>query len=78
VQENLEREKNKSQAISTRDTGFVLPRFGSLKNLLLVEEATKARSFPTLSLSPTVTKTGECSFFFVNKRPKSPQGQPQR
>jgi hypothetical protein len=25
-----------------------------------------------------VTKTDECFFFFVNKRPKSPQGQPQR
>jgi hypothetical protein len=44
------------------------------KNLIPVEESTKDRSFSTLSLSPTVTKTGECSFFFVNKRLKSPQG----
>jgi hypothetical protein len=39
------------------------------KNLILVEESTKYGSFSTLSFSPTVTKTGECSFF-VNKRPK--------
>jgi hypothetical protein len=48
------------------------------KNLIPVEESTKDESFSTLSLSPTVTKTNECSSFFVNKRPKSPQGQPQR
>jgi hypothetical protein len=43
-----------------------------------VEESTKDWAFSTLSLSPMVTKTGKCSFSFVNKRPKSPQGQPQR
>jgi hypothetical protein len=37
------------------------------KNLIPVEESTKDGSFSTLSLSPTVTKTGECSFFFVKK-----------
>jgi hypothetical protein len=38
------------------------------KNLIPIEEPTKDESFSTLSLSPAVTKTGECSFFFVNKR----------
>jgi hypothetical protein len=47
-------------------------------NLIHVEESTKYGSFSTLSLSPTVTKTSEFSFFFVNKRPKYLQGQPQR
>jgi hypothetical protein len=45
-------------------------------NLILVEESTKDRSYSTLSLSPTVTETDECFFFFINKRPKSSQGQP--
>jgi hypothetical protein len=48
-----------------------------IKNLIPVEESTKNGSFSTLSLSPTVTKTGECSFLFLNKRPKYLQGQPQ-
>jgi hypothetical protein len=79
VQENLEREKtNKSKAISTRDTGDLFYRGSALKGLVLVEESTKDRSLSTLSLSPPITKTGELFFFFVNKRPKSPQGQPQR
>jgi hypothetical protein len=79
VQENLDREKtNKSQAISTRDTGDLFYRDSVLENLILVEESTKDDSFSTLSLSPPITKTGKLFFFFVNKRPKSPQGQPQR
>jgi hypothetical protein len=49
-----------------------------IENQILVEESTKDGSFSTLSLSPTVTKIGECSFLFVNKRLKSLQGQPQR
>jgi hypothetical protein len=48
------------------------------KNLIPVEESTKDGSFSTLSLSPPINKTGECFFFFVNKRTKSLQGQPQR
>jgi DNA mismatch repair ATPase MutL len=69
VQENLEREKtNKSQAISTRDTGDLFYRGSVLENLIPVEESTKDGSFSTLSLSPPITKTGEL-FFFVNKRP---------
>jgi hypothetical protein len=48
------------------------------KNLIPIEESTKDGSFSILSLSPMVTKTDEFSFFFVNKRQKSPQGQPQR
>jgi hypothetical protein len=40
------------------------------KNLIPVEETTKNGSFSTLSLSPPITKTGECFFFFVNERPK--------
>jgi hypothetical protein len=79
VQENLERETtNKSQAINTRDTGDLFYRGSVLENLIPVEESTKDGSFSTLSLSPPITKTGELFFFFVNKRPKSPQGQPQR
>jgi hypothetical protein len=79
VQENLEREKtNKSRAISTRDTVDLFYRGSILENLIPVEESTKDGSFSTLSLSPTITKTGELFFFFVNKRLKSPQGQPQR
>jgi hypothetical protein len=80
VQENLERKKtNKSKAMSTRDTGDLFFRGSVLENLIPVEESTKDGSFSTLSLSPPITKTGELFFFFfVNKRPKSPQGQPQR
>jgi hypothetical protein len=78
VQENLERKKtNKSKAMSTRDTDDLFYRGSVLENLIPVEESTKDGSFSTLSLSPPITKTGEL-FFFVNKRPKSPQGQPQR
>jgi hypothetical protein len=79
VQENLEREKtNKSKAISTRDTGDLFYRGSALEGLVPVEESTKDGSFSTLSLSPPITKTSEPFFFFVNKRLKSPQGQPQR
>ena len=78
MQENLERKKtNKSKAISTRDTGDLFYRGSVLENLIPIEESTKDGSFSTLSLSPPITKTGEL-FFFVNKRLKSPQGQPQR
>jgi hypothetical protein len=79
VQENLERERtNKSQAINTRDTSDLFYQGSALEGLIPVEESTKDGSFSTLSLSPPITKTGELFFFFVNKRPKSPQGQPQR
>jgi hypothetical protein len=79
VQENLEREKtNKSKAMSTRDMGDLFYWGSVLKNLIPVEESTKDGSFSTLSLSSPITKTGELFFFFINKRPKSPQGQPQR
>jgi hypothetical protein len=80
VQENLERKKiNKSQAINTRDTGDLFYRGSVLENVIPVEESTKDGSFSTLSLSPPITKTGELFFFFfVNKRPKFLQGQPQR
>jgi hypothetical protein len=79
VQENLEREKtNKSKAISTRDTSDLFYRGSALEGLVPVEESTKDGSFSTLSLSPPITKTGELFFFFFNKRPRSPQGQPQR
>jgi hypothetical protein len=79
VQENLERKKtNKSKAISTRDTGDLFYRGSVLENLIPIEESTKDGSFSTLPLSPPITKTGELFFFFVNKRPKYPQGQPQR
>jgi hypothetical protein len=60
----------------TRVICFTEVRF--TKNLIPVEESTKDRSFSTISLSPMVTKTDECFFFFVNKRLKSMQGQPQR
>jgi hypothetical protein len=79
VQENLEREKtNKSKVISTKDTGDLFYRGSVLENIIPVEESTKDGSFSTLSLSPPITKTGKLFFFFVNKRPKYLQGQPQR
>jgi hypothetical protein len=57
VQENLERERtNKSQAISTRDTGDLFYRGSALEGLVPVEESTKDESFSTLSLSPPITK----------------------
>jgi hypothetical protein len=39
------------------------------KNLILVEESTKDKSFSIPSLSPMV-KVDECFFFVVNKRAK--------
>jgi hypothetical protein len=79
VQENLERRRtNKSRAISTRDMCDLFYRGSVLENLIPIEESTKDEPFSTLSLSPPITKTSELFFFFVNKRPKSPQGQPQR
>jgi hypothetical protein len=48
------------------------------KNLIPIKESTKDGFLSTLSLSPMVTKTNEYFFFFVNKRVKYPQGQPQR
>jgi hypothetical protein len=57
VQENLERERtNKSQAISTRDTGDLFYRGSALEGLVPVEESTKDGSLSTLSLSPPITK----------------------
>jgi hypothetical protein len=44
---------------------FTVVRF--IKNLIPIEESIKNMTISTLSLSPTVTKTGECSFFFVNE-----------
>jgi hypothetical protein len=79
VQEHLERGKtNKSKEVSTRDTSDLFYQGSVLENLITVEESTKDGSFSTLSLSPPITKTGKLFFFFVNKRPKSLQGQPQR
>jgi hypothetical protein len=79
VQENLERKKtNKSKAMSTKDVGDLFYQGSVLENLIPVEESTEDGSFSTLSLSSPITKTGELFFFFVNKRPKSLQGQPQR
>jgi hypothetical protein len=78
ARELREEGKNKSKAMSTRDTGDLFYRGSVLENLIPVEESTKDGSLSTLSLFPPITKTGELFFFFVNKRPKSPQGQPQR
>jgi hypothetical protein len=64
VQENLERERaNKSQAISTRDTGDLFYRGSALEGLVLVEESTKDGSLSTLSLSQPIPKIGELFFF---------------
>jgi hypothetical protein len=41
------------------------------KNLIPVEESAKYGSFSTPSFSPMVTKTDECSFFFVNQKTKA-------
>jgi hypothetical protein len=46
------------------------------KNLILVEESTKDGSFSTLSLSPPITKTGEC-FFLISRITKILQGVEQ-
>jgi len=64
--------------MNTRDTGDLFYRGSALEGLVPVEESTKDGSLSILSLSPPITKTDEFFFFFVNKRPKSPQGQPQR
>jgi hypothetical protein len=57
VQENLERERtNKSQAISTRDTGDLFYRGSAHEGLVPVEESTKDESLSTLSLSPPITQ----------------------
>jgi hypothetical protein len=57
VQENLERERtNKSQAISTRDTGDLFYRGSALEGLVPVEESTIDGSLSTLTLSPPITK----------------------
>jgi hypothetical protein len=64
ARELREREdKNKSQAINTRDTGDLFYRGSALEGLVPVEESTKDGSFSTLSLSPPITKTGELFFF---------------
>jgi hypothetical protein len=73
------REKENKQIKSNEHKRHGLFYRGSvLENLIPVEESTKDGSFSTLSLSSPITKIGELFFFFVNKRPKSPQGQPQR
>jgi hypothetical protein len=56
VQEKLRKGKNKSQAISTRDTGDLFYRGSALESLVPIEESTKDGSFSTLSLSPPITK----------------------
>jgi hypothetical protein len=65
VQEkNLERERtNKSQEISTQDTGDLFYRGSALEGLVPVEESTKDRYFSTLSLSQPIPKIGELFFF---------------
>jgi hypothetical protein len=45
------------------------------KNLIPIEESTKDVSFSTLSLSPRITKTGEC-IFLISRTTKTPQGPP--
>jgi hypothetical protein len=45
------------------------------KNLVPVEEATKARSIPTLSLSQSVTQTDR-GFSLITWVTKTPQGSP--
>jgi hypothetical protein len=55
--ERKEGETNQVE-INTMNTVICLPRFGS-KQSSPVEEATKAGSIPTLSLSQSVTQTGQ-------------------
>jgi hypothetical protein len=58
--ETLEREErgNKSSGNQHKWTRQFVYRGSVPKNLVPVEEATKARSIPTLSLSQSVTQTG--------------------
>jgi hypothetical protein len=57
VQENLESERrNKSQAVSTGDTGDLFYRGSALEGLVPVEESTKDGSLSTFSLSPPITQ----------------------
>src|SRR5699024_8771642 len=73
---NLERERtNKSQAISTRDTGDLFYRGSALEGLVPVEESTKDGSFSTLSLSPPITQ-GSASSLSSQGSLSIPQGPP--
>ena len=76
ARKNIERERtNKSQAISTRDTGDLFYRGSALEGLVPVEESTKDESFSTLSLSPPITQ-GSASSSSSQGSVKTPQGPP--
>jgi hypothetical protein len=71
VQENLERERtNKSQAISTQDTGDLFYRGSALEGLVPVEESTKDGSFSTLFLSPSITQDRRALLLKDHLRPR--------
>jgi hypothetical protein len=61
--------------INAREHGDLFYRGSVSKNLVPVEEATKAGSIPTLSLSQSVTQTGR-GFSLITWVTKTPQGSP--
>jgi hypothetical protein len=66
-EKNLKGEStNKSQAISTRDTGDLFYRGSTLEGLVPVEESTKDGSLSTLSLSPPITQDRRALLLFTD------------
>jgi hypothetical protein len=61
--------------INTNEYGDFFYRGSVPKNLVPLEEATKAGSIPTLSLSQSVTQTGR-GFSLITWITKTPQGSP--
>jgi hypothetical protein len=61
--------------INTNEHGRFVYRGSVPKNLVPVEEATKARSIPTLSLSQSVTQIGR-GFSLITWVTKTLQGSP--
>jgi hypothetical protein len=72
--ERKERETNQVM-INTNEHSDLFYRGSVLKNLVLIEEATKVGSIPTLSLSQSVIQTGRC-FSLITWVTKSPQESP--
>jgi hypothetical protein len=70
--ERKERETNQL-TINTNEHNDLFYRGSVPKNLVPVEEARKAESIPTLSLSQSVTQTGR-GFSLITWVTKTPQG----
>jgi hypothetical protein len=61
--------------INTNESNDLFYRGSVPKNLVPIEEATKARSIPTLSLSQSVTQADR-GFSLITWVTKTPQGSP--